>query len=226
MSFSMSEWQSRPVRRVLQPASHLCRSARAGRGDRCGVRRIPAVSEFRHHRDRRRHARFHPKGARRCGLGAADAGRRHGAVAGRETRRPYYIRQKQKPIVLLAVDSGDGKVKVEIKVAPFAEPQNLEADQEIFGLPSPKPHKTAGGTRSNPAVRDGAGRCRSRAGVLSARAGGQELPGESKRGIKPEQTLNFTTTDGTAVLKLGRKYDPTLVSLVQQLRSRSPSQVK
>ena len=57
----------------------------------------------------------------------------------------YYDRGNKRPIVLSMQRRGD-KTSAEIKVAPFALPQELEADSDIFGLPRPKPAKTSGGT--------------------------------------------------------------------------------
>ena len=58
----------------------------------------------------------------------------------------YYIREKQKPVLLSLQRRDDGKTTVEIKVAPFAEMQDLEAGQDDFGLPVPKRSRSSGGT--------------------------------------------------------------------------------
>ena len=63
----------------------------------------------------------------------------NGAVA-------YFIRGTQRPIMLSLQRRDDGKTNAEIKVPPFAQPQTLEADKDVFGLPRPKLIKTSGGT--------------------------------------------------------------------------------
>jgi hypothetical protein len=133
----------------------------------------------------------------------------------------YYDRGNKRPIVLSMQRRGD-KTNVEIKVAPFALPQELEANSDIFGLPRPKPTKTSGGT-------GGATRHELHAHViaevgavlafyrreLNARHWKEETQGAV---VKPDEVvLNFSAKEGTAVLKLAHKFDLTTVSLVQQL---------
>lgn len=134
----------------------------------------------------------------------------------------YFIRGAQRPIVL-SLQARDGKTNVEIKVPPFALPQALEADKDIFGLPRPKPTKTAGGTGGD--IRREV-YAHVPAGVdavlafyrheLSARHWKEEAEGAIVKA--DEVKLNYSFPDGTAILKLGHKYDLTTVSLVQQIR--------
>jgi len=135
----------------------------------------------------------------------------------------YYVRGAQRAIMLALRARDDGKVNAEIEVPPFALPQTLEADKDIFGLPIPKPHKTAGGTGGQvkreihahvPAGTDAVLAFYRR--ELAARNWREETQGAV---INPDDvTLQFAAPDGTAVLKLGHKYDLTTVSLVLQVR--------
>jgi hypothetical protein len=133
----------------------------------------------------------------------------------------YYIRGTQRPIVL-ALQARDGKVNVEIKVPSFALPQSIEADKEVYGLPRPKLFKTSGANGGDvrrevyahiPAGVDTVLAFYRR--ELAARNWKEEAQGAV---ITPDEVvLNFTAPEGTAVLKIGHKYDLTIVSLVQQL---------
>src|SRR4029079_8611123 len=44
---------------------------------------------------------------------------------------------KRQPIMLSLLRRDDGKTSVEIKVAPFVQPQNLELAKDAIGLPMP-----------------------------------------------------------------------------------------
>jgi hypothetical protein len=135
--------------------------------------------------------------------------------------RAFFSRGNLRPI-MLSVESRDGKTSVEIKVPSFAEPQDLEADNDIFGLPKPKLIKTAGGTGGS-TVREM--HAHVPAGVSTvlafyrrelAKRGWKEEPQAAL--VNPDEVvLRFSSTEGTAVLKLGHKYDLTIVSLVQQV---------
>jgi hypothetical protein len=134
----------------------------------------------------------------------------------------YYIREKQKPILLSLQRRDDGKTKVEVKVAPFAQPQDLEAGQDIYGMPRPKATKSAGGTGGQ-TVRESHALVTAEVGPvlafyrreLAARNWKEETEGAV---LKPEEVvLNFSSAEGTAVLKLGHKYDLTNASLVQKI---------
>ena len=133
----------------------------------------------------------------------------------------YYDRGNKRPI-MLSIQRRADRTNVEIKVAPFALPQELAADSDIFGLPRPKPTKTSGGT-------GGATRQELHAHViaevgtvlafyrreLAARQWKEEAQGAV---VSPDEiVLTYTSAKGTAVLKLGHKYDLTAVSLVHQM---------
>ena len=135
--------------------------------------------------------------------------------------RVYYIRGTERPIVL-SLQPRDGKTEVEIKVPPFAEAQTLETGEDIFGLPRPTLTRSAGGTGGADVHELHALVPAEVATVLAfyrreltARNWKEETPGAVL--MPDEVVLNFTPPEGTAVLKLGHKYDLTTVSLVQRL---------
>lgn len=136
--------------------------------------------------------------------------------------RAYYGRDRQLPVVLTLQPRTDAKVSVEIKVAPFALPQDLEIGDDSWGLPSPKRIKSAGRT-------DGAARRELKATViaevpaalafyrreLAARSWKEETKGAV---VTPDEVkLTFSSAEGTAVLQLGHAYDLTTVNLVIQV---------
>ncbi|PNA50777.1 hypothetical protein C1Y14_34355, partial [Pseudomonas sp. MPR-R5B] len=51
---------------------------------------------------------------------------------------------KQKPVMLTLSRRDDGRTNVEIRIAPFALPTDLEAG-DAAGLPEPKPFKSSSG---------------------------------------------------------------------------------
>jgi hypothetical protein len=131
----------------------------------------------------------------------------------------YFMSENQRPMMLSLQRRDDGKTSAEIKVPPFALAQTLEADSDVFGLPRPKRVKTSGGT-------GGATMHEAHAHViaevdtvlafyrreLAARHWKEETEGAV---VTPQAvTLNFTAPEGPAVLKIGHKYDLTVVSLV------------
>lgn len=137
----------------------------------------------------------------------------------------YFDRGNGRPIVLTFLRSGN-KTNVEIRVAPFALPTELQADTEIFGLPRPKPTKTSGGTDGRPRELH----AHVIAGIepvlafyrkeLTARGWKEEAKGAVVKA--DEVVLNFTPPEGMATLKLNRKYDFTVVSLVQHIPLAAP----
>ena len=144
----------------------------------------------------------------------------NGAVA-------YFTRGPQRPIVLSLQRRNDNKTGIEIKVPPFAEPQTLEAGREIFGLPVPKISKTAGGTGGD-SQHTVSANVPAEVGTvlafyrreLAARSWKEETQGAI---VNPDEvTLNFTSPEGPAVLKLAHKYDLTIVNLVLRLPKAAP----
>jgi hypothetical protein len=132
---------------------------------------------------------------------------------------------KQPPIMLSLQRGGDGKTSVEIKVAPFALPQDLEVIRETVDLPEPNHTPSFGSTGSADSIR------RKLEGItvaeipvvlafyrreLAARGWKEETSGAVL--TDNEATLNFSSADQTATLRLGHKYDLTTVSLVAQVK--------
>ncbi len=137
----------------------------------------------------------------------------------------YYDRGNKRPIMLTLQRGGD-KTNVEIKVAPFALAQDLQADSEVFGLPRPKPAKTSGGTDGRPremhahVIADVGTVLAFYRRELGARNWKEETQGAV---ITPDEVvLNYSPPEGSAVLKLSRKYDLTIVSIVQQIPKAAP----
>ncbi|MEP7031261.1 MAG: hypothetical protein ABI830_10045, partial [Pseudolabrys sp.] len=133
----------------------------------------------------------------------------------------YFIRGKQRPIVLTMQSRDGGKTIAEIKVPPFAQAQTLEAGDDVFGLPKPKLIKSGGGTDSRPRT----AYAHVPAGIdavlafyrreMTARKWKEETEGAV---VEPDKVvLTFTSEQGKAVLKLEPKYDFTVVGIVQDV---------
>jgi hypothetical protein len=135
--------------------------------------------------------------------------------------KTYFTREKQKPISL-SLQPRDGKTNVEIRVASFAQPQALDAGDDIFGLPRPKQAWTAGGTDGRPKKElhamvpaDVATVLAFYRNALTARNWKEESEGAA---VTPDSVkLNFTSPEGPATLEIGRKYDFAQVSLLQEI---------
>jgi hypothetical protein len=132
---------------------------------------------------------------------------------------------QQPPIMLWLQRRGDGNTAVEIKVAPFALPQDLEVVRETVDLPEPNHTPSFGSTGSRDSIR------RKLEGItvaeipvvlafyrreLAARSWKEEASGAVV--TDNEATLNFSSPDQTATLRLSHKYDLTTVSLVAQVK--------
>jgi hypothetical protein len=131
----------------------------------------------------------------------------------------------QKPVMLTLTRRDDGRTNVEIRIAPFALPTDLEVE-EMTGLPIPKPYKSAGG-------RGGDVRSNRRDLTVAALA---DLPavlafyhrefatrGWTEEGNAPlaagdEVALKFSSREETGLLRLARKYDFTMVYVAAQLK--------
>ncbi|UWU92402.1 hypothetical protein [Bradyrhizobium sp. CB1015] len=132
---------------------------------------------------------------------------------------------KQKPVMLTLTRRDDGRTNVEIRVAPFALPEVLEADSEMAGLPRPKPTKSArslGSASSNKREISAAAMAELPAVLafyqreLAAR--GWQENGSAPLAPGDEVAIKISSTDETGVLRLGRKYDLTMVSLTAQVK--------
>jgi hypothetical protein len=131
---------------------------------------------------------------------------------------------RQPPIMLSLRRRDDGRTSVEIRVAPFALPQNLDVARESSGLPVPDHTPSSGSTGDSESTR----RTLQAASVadipavlafyrseLAAR-GWKEEPNGSV--VTPDEALlNFSTSDQTATLRLSRKYDLTMLNLATQV---------
>lgn len=131
----------------------------------------------------------------------------------------------QKPVMLTLTRRDDGRTNVEIRVAPFALPQELEADDDMAGLPRPKPTKSArslGSATSNKREISAAAIAELPA-VLAfyrrelATRGWQE-DGNAPLAPGDEVALKISSAEETGVLRLGRKYDFTMISLTAQVK--------
>ncbi|WP_439923846.1 hypothetical protein [Nitrobacter sp. JJSN] len=133
-------------------------------------------------------------------------------------------RDKQLPVMVSLRRLDDNKTAVDIRVAPFALPQDLQAGPDMDGLPRPDRIINAGTTGNATSERREA-----HATVIA------EMPAvlafyrrelaahnwkEEAKGaiITPDEvSLNFTSAEETGTLKLGHKYDLTLASFVMQV---------
>jgi hypothetical protein len=132
---------------------------------------------------------------------------------------------RQRPIMLTLLRRDDGRTGVEIRVAPFALPDALEADSEMAGLPRPKPTKTAKSSGGSDSVRremEVAVIAELPATLAFYRrelASRNWLEGSAGAAVTPDNvTLKFSSAEQSATLTLGRKYDLTVVSLVTQVK--------
>lgn len=145
--------------------------------------------------------------------------------------RAYFSRDvreggpRQSPVMLSLQRRDDGTTNVEVKIAPFMLPQELELAREAIGLPVPNHTTRSGSTGSADSIRrkvEGT----VTAGIapvlafyrreLAARNWNEEASGAV---VTPDQvTLNFSSADQTATLKLVHKYDLTTLLLVAQVK--------
>jgi len=131
---------------------------------------------------------------------------------------------KQKPVMVTLTRRDDGHTNVDIRIAPFALPTDLEAG-DAAGLPEPKPFKSSSGR--------GNAQTATRELIVAALA---DLPavlafyhrefatrGWTEQGSAPlaagdEVALKFSSPEENGVLHLGRKYDFTMVRLTAQVK--------
>jgi hypothetical protein len=132
---------------------------------------------------------------------------------------------KQPPIMLSLLRRDDGKTSVEIKVAPFMQPQNLELAKDAIGLPVPNFTEGFGSTGSSDSIRRKVeGKVRADLPVvlaffrreLAAQNWKEEMAGAVL--TDREATLNFSSPEQNAQLTLVHKYDLTFVTLITQLK--------
>jgi len=132
---------------------------------------------------------------------------------------------KQKPVMLTLTRRDDGRTNVDIRVAPFALPVDLKADSDMAGLPRPgftrraagvgsassnKREMTAAATAELPAVLAFYRR------ELAAR--GWQEDGNAPLAPGDDAAIRISTAEETGLLRLGRKYDFTMISLTAQVK--------
>ena len=132
---------------------------------------------------------------------------------------------KQPPIMLTLLRRDD-KTSVEVKVAPFALAQNLELAKDVIGLPMPADQTDGfGSTGSSDSVRRKVeGKVRASLPVvltffrreLSAQNWKEETSGAVI--TDNDVTLNFSSPDQNAQLRLVNKYGLTFVTIIAQLK--------
>lgn len=132
---------------------------------------------------------------------------------------------KQKPVMLSLMRRDDGRTNVEIRVAPFALPEVLEADDDMAGLPRPKPTKSArglGSTSSDKREMSAAAIAELPAVLAFYRreltARGWQEDGSAPLAPGDEVAIRISSAEETGVLRLGRKYDFTMISLTAQVK--------
>jgi hypothetical protein len=136
--------------------------------------------------------------------------------------RAYYIGQDRRPILLSLQHRADDTIMVEIKIPPFAEPQDLEAGPESSGLPLPKISKTAS-SRGGDIRKELQAMVPAEVGPVLAfyrrELTQHNWKEESKGAVLTADgvALTFSSAEGTATLRLGRKYDLTTVNLAVQV---------
>ena len=132
---------------------------------------------------------------------------------------------QQKPVMLTLTRRDDGRTHVDIRVAPFALPSELKADSDLAGLPRPSPTKTArglGGASDN--KREMSAAAMAELPVVLAfyhrelAARGWQEDGSAPLAAGDEVAIRISSAEETGLLRLGRKYDFTMVSLTAQVK--------
>ncbi|MDE5460715.1 hypothetical protein [Bradyrhizobium sp. CSS354] len=132
---------------------------------------------------------------------------------------------QQKPVMLTLTRRDDGRTNVDIRVAPFALPSELKADSDLAGLPRPSPTKTARGlgSASSDKREMSAAAMAELPAVLAfyhreLAARGWQEDGSAPLAPGDEVAIKISSAEETGVLRLGRKYDFTMVSLTVQVK--------
>ncbi|MHC2329943.1 hypothetical protein ACVI3S_007963 [Bradyrhizobium diazoefficiens] len=132
---------------------------------------------------------------------------------------------KQKPVMLTLTRRDDGRTNVDIRVAPFALPFDLKADSDAAGLPRPtftKSSRGLGSASSNKREMSAAAMAELPAVLafyhreLAAR--GWQEDGSAPLAPGDEVAIKISNAEEAGVLRLGRKYDFTMVSLTAQVK--------
>jgi hypothetical protein len=161
-------------------------------------------------------------------LSAADAAAKWPGAAV-DDKAAYYIRGKDR-VIAVTLKPRDGKIFAEVRVPPFARPQTVEFEKELFGLPAPELFKTSGGTGGD-VRREVHAHIPAEVGPvlafyrreLAARNWKEETEGAIVDADNVR--IKFTSPAGIAALKIVSKYDLTLASIEQQVaKPATPAQ--
>lgn len=132
---------------------------------------------------------------------------------------------KQQPIMLTLQRRDDGRTSVEIRIAPFMQPQNLVLARDAIGLPVPDHTAGFGSTGSSDSVRRKVeGNVAAGLPVVLAfyrrELAAQSWKEEAGGAVIADNdvTLHFSSADQNARLTLNRKYDLTFVTLVTEVK--------
>jgi hypothetical protein len=135
---------------------------------------------------------------------------------------------KQQPIMLTLRRRDDGKTSVEIRIAPFMQPQNLVLARDAIGLPVPDHTAGFGSTGSSDSVRRKVeGKVAADLPVVLAfyrrELAAQSWKEETSGAVITDNdvTLYFSSADQNARLTLNHKYDLTFVTLVTEVKEAS-----
>ena len=127
--------------------------------------------------------------------------------------------------MLSLVRNDGGKTSVEVKVAPFMQPQNLVLAKDAIGLPVPDQTDGFGSTGSSDSARRKVeGQVKASVPVVLAffrrELGAQNWKEETSGAVVTDNdvTLNFSSPDQNAQLRLVNKYGLTFVNLVTQMK--------
>ncbi|MCP3378827.1 hypothetical protein NLM31_00025 [Bradyrhizobium sp. CCGUVB4N] len=131
---------------------------------------------------------------------------------------------RQKPVMLTMTRRDDGKTNVEIRTAVFALPAELKLDGDSAGFPRPDATKTSMGKgNATTAKREMSAAVMANLPAVLAfyhrelAARGWREDGNAPLAPGDEVAIKVSTAEETGVLRLGRKYDFTMVSLATQL---------
>jgi len=131
---------------------------------------------------------------------------------------------RQKPVMLTMTRRDDGKTNVEIRTALFALPAELKADDDVAGLPRPGSTKSSRGLGSaSSAKREMSAAVMADLPAVLAfyhrelAARGWQENGSAPLAAGDEVAIKVSNAEETGVLRIGRKYDFTMVSMATQL---------
>lgn len=135
----------------------------------------------------------------------------------------YYSRGDRPAIVLSVVVLKEDKLSVEIKIAPFLLPQSLEVGDDSFGLITPKLITSAARTNGETRRELNATVPVELATVLAFYRNEMNRRGWKEQTPSAPQSQNeivlaFKSLEETAVLRVGHKYDLTVVNMIAEVQ--------